>query len=389
MTGAAGREPTCAAPARQASWLLEQHGARSQAQPHLMRCCPPVSGQASRPRRLKAPAAQSGLARAAASALTCPRQDRTSPPKAPALSPLNAPAAPSRPRADPGRARPDHDRVGAAQRDRGRAGRLPDLPRAQGQPVAGRPDPRSPSTRARHFPLRVQVFARGVEPAPRSRSGSPRCRSAARPRPTSRSPRRRGPRSRRSACPPGRCRARSAARPALRAGRLPGVTVTRRPRAGRVTTRGQNAAAGRVIRARAGCRSWSWRRPRRTRQPVRESLSRRRLSRDRRRGRPAPRVAPARARPASRSPAPVQGPSSSLMARPRSAGPCSSRAPWTPWAAARGRGPLLDAATPVHGAWGSGRLLRTSLLDVLITSKGAVLAGAVSPPCSTPTPPLK
>jgi outer membrane lipoprotein-sorting protein len=42
-------------------------------------------------------------------------------------------------------------------------------------------------------------------------------------------------------------------------------------------------------------------------------------------------------------------------------------------------GPLLKAATPVHGAWGSGRLLRTSLFDVLITSKGAVLAGAVQP----------
>lgn len=42
-------------------------------------------------------------------------------------------------------------------------------------------------------------------------------------------------------------------------------------------------------------------------------------------------------------------------------------------------GPLLRVATPVHGAWGSGRLLRTSLFDVLITSKGAVLAGAVQP----------
>jgi hypothetical protein len=42
-------------------------------------------------------------------------------------------------------------------------------------------------------------------------------------------------------------------------------------------------------------------------------------------------------------------------------------------------GPLMRATTPVHGAWGSGRLLRTGLLDVLITSKGAVLAGAVQP----------
>jgi outer membrane lipoprotein-sorting protein len=40
---------------------------------------------------------------------------------------------------------------------------------------------------------------------------------------------------------------------------------------------------------------------------------------------------------------------------------------------------LLNAATPVRGAWGSGRLLRTSLLSVLFTTQGAVLAGAVTP----------
>ncbi|HET7015194.1 MAG TPA: hypothetical protein VFI65_14850 [Streptosporangiaceae bacterium] len=40
---------------------------------------------------------------------------------------------------------------------------------------------------------------------------------------------------------------------------------------------------------------------------------------------------------------------------------------------------LLKAATPVHGAWGSGRLLRTNLFSVLITSKGKVLIGAVTP----------
>ena len=39
----------------------------------------------------------------------------------------------------------------------------------------------------------------------------------------------------------------------------------------------------------------------------------------------------------------------------------------------------LQATTPVHGSWGSGRLLRTTLLTVLITSKGQVLAGAVTP----------
>ncbi|MGO9294137.1 MAG: hypothetical protein ACLP52_09715, partial [Streptosporangiaceae bacterium] len=42
--------------------------------------------------------------------------------------------------------------------------------------------------------------------------------------------------------------------------------------------------------------------------------------------------------------------------------------------------PLLEkAATPVHGGWGSGRLLQTALASVLITSKGQVLIGAVTP----------
>jgi hypothetical protein len=40
---------------------------------------------------------------------------------------------------------------------------------------------------------------------------------------------------------------------------------------------------------------------------------------------------------------------------------------------------LLKAATPVHGPWGSGRLLRTTLFSVLLTSKGQVLVGAVTP----------
>ena len=40
---------------------------------------------------------------------------------------------------------------------------------------------------------------------------------------------------------------------------------------------------------------------------------------------------------------------------------------------------LLKASKPVHGAWGSGHLLRTSLLSVLLTSKGEILAGAVTP----------
>jgi len=40
---------------------------------------------------------------------------------------------------------------------------------------------------------------------------------------------------------------------------------------------------------------------------------------------------------------------------------------------------LLDAATPVHGAWGTGRLLRTSLVSVLITDQGSAYVGAVEP----------
>jgi len=40
---------------------------------------------------------------------------------------------------------------------------------------------------------------------------------------------------------------------------------------------------------------------------------------------------------------------------------------------------LLKVAKPVHGTWGSGRLLRTSLVSVLLTSKGELLAGAVTP----------
>ena len=42
-------------------------------------------------------------------------------------------------------------------------------------------------------------------------------------------------------------------------------------------------------------------------------------------------------------------------------------------------GALMSAARPVHGSWGSGRLLRTSLISVLITDSGQVLIGAVQP----------
>lgn len=40
---------------------------------------------------------------------------------------------------------------------------------------------------------------------------------------------------------------------------------------------------------------------------------------------------------------------------------------------------LLNSAAPVHGTWGSGRLLRTSLVSVLFTNNGKVLIGAVTP----------
>lgn len=40
---------------------------------------------------------------------------------------------------------------------------------------------------------------------------------------------------------------------------------------------------------------------------------------------------------------------------------------------------LLNSAARVHGTWGSGRLVRTSLASILITSNGRMLIGAVTP----------
>jgi outer membrane lipoprotein-sorting protein len=40
---------------------------------------------------------------------------------------------------------------------------------------------------------------------------------------------------------------------------------------------------------------------------------------------------------------------------------------------------LVQSATPVSGTWGSGRLLRTKLLSVLLTDDGRLFAGAVTP----------
>jgi outer membrane lipoprotein-sorting protein len=42
-------------------------------------------------------------------------------------------------------------------------------------------------------------------------------------------------------------------------------------------------------------------------------------------------------------------------------------------------GALIKSATPVSGSWGSGRLIKTSLISVLITNNGRVLVGAVTP----------
>ena len=42
-------------------------------------------------------------------------------------------------------------------------------------------------------------------------------------------------------------------------------------------------------------------------------------------------------------------------------------------------GELLNSAPRVSGSWGSGRLIRTRLLSILVTSTGRVLIGAVTP----------
>jgi hypothetical protein len=42
-------------------------------------------------------------------------------------------------------------------------------------------------------------------------------------------------------------------------------------------------------------------------------------------------------------------------------------------------GQLAGALTPVSGSWGSGGVLESSLVSVLVTSKGRVYVGAVDP----------
>ena len=77
----------------------------------------------------------------------------------------------------------------------------------------------------------------------------------------------------------------------------------------------------------------------------------------------------------------------SWWARPRQgAAGGSAGAMSGPGAGAAILGALLQAATPVHGAWGSGRLLHTSLVSVLILDgSGKVLVGSVTPPSCTAT----
>jgi outer membrane lipoprotein-sorting protein len=70
-------------------------------------------------------------------------------------------------------------------------------------------------------------------------------------------------------------------------------------------------------------------------------------------------------------------PSSALTPGTPAGGPVSSHSTSADGAAVLRA--LLASATPVHGAWGSGRLLRTSLVSVLMTDGGSTFVGAVEP----------
>jgi hypothetical protein len=71
--------------------------------------------------------------------------------------------------------------------------------------------------------------------------------------------------------------------------------------------------------------------------------------------------------------------SSSESAAPGSGGPGGSGSPAVGSGTGAIFGAVLQSAERVSGSWGSGRLLRTSLLSVLITSQGRILIGAVTP----------
>jgi outer membrane lipoprotein-sorting protein len=70
-------------------------------------------------------------------------------------------------------------------------------------------------------------------------------------------------------------------------------------------------------------------------------------------------------------------PSSALTSGTPGPGPVSANG--TPGEGATVLRDLLGSATVEHGAWGSGRLLRTSLISVLITDSGSTFVGAVQP----------
>jgi hypothetical protein len=93
-------------------------------------------------------------------------------------------------------------------------------------------------------------------------------------------------------------------------------------------------------------------------------------------------VPPSAAATAAQTPVPVYDDGGHVVAYASAVATVPTATPFS--AAGAGGDPALlralrKAATPVHGAWGSGRLLRTSLLSVLFTSQGTVLAGAVTP----------
>ena len=71
--------------------------------------------------------------------------------------------------------------------------------------------------------------------------------------------------------------------------------------------------------------------------------------------------------------------SSSQSAAPGSGGPGGSGVPLLGGGTGAVFGALLQSAARVSGPWGSGHLLRTSLVSVLITSQGRILIGAVTP----------
>jgi outer membrane lipoprotein-sorting protein len=64
---------------------------------------------------------------------------------------------------------------------------------------------------------------------------------------------------------------------------------------------------------------------------------------------------------------------------PGQAGPGGSAGSSSTGESARAMQALLGAATPVHGTWGSGRLLKTTLFSALLTRDGRMLVGAVTP----------